>query len=52
MKSPLNYLSKYLHISVAEGDKPEEMKMTLYDTLNDMRDGKNSVGEATWYRDK
>ena len=48
----LNYLSKYLHISMAEGAKPEEMKMTLYDSLKDMRDGENSVGEATWYRDK
>src|SRR5438046_278515 len=48
----LNYLSKYLHISMAEGAKPKEMKMTLYDSLKDMRDGENSVGEATWYRDK
>lgn len=48
----LNYLTRFIHISTAEGDKPEEFKMTLYDSLKDMRDGGNSVGEATWYRDK
>ena len=48
----LNYLTKYLHISTGEGDKPDEMKMTLYDSRKDMEDGENSQGEATWYRDE
>jgi len=48
----LNYLTKYLHISTSEGDKPDEMKMTLYDSYKDMEDGENSQGEATWYRDE
>ena len=48
----LNYLTKFIHLSTAEGDKPDEMKMTLYDTRKDMEDGENSQGEATWYRDK
>ena len=51
-KGQLNYLTKFIHLSMAEGDKPEEMKATLYDSLKDMRDGQNSQGEATWYRDK
>ena len=51
-KGELNYLTKFLHISIADGDKPDEMKMTLYDSRKDMEDGKNSQGEATWYRDK
>lgn len=48
----LNYLTKYLHISTGEGDKPDEMKMTLYDSYKDMEDGENSQGEATWSRDE
>jgi hypothetical protein len=48
----LNYLTKFLHISIVEGDKPDEMKMTLYDSRKDMEAGVNSQGEATWYRDK
>lgn len=48
----LNYLTKYLHISFGDGDKTDEMKMTLYDSLKDMQDGANSQGEATWDRDK
>jgi hypothetical protein len=48
----LNYLTRFLHISVGEGDKPDEMKVTLYDSRKDMEDGENSQGEATWYRDK
>ena len=48
----LNYLTKFLHISMAEGDKKDEMKMTLYDSRKDLEDGQNSQGEATWYRDK
>ena len=45
-------LTKYLHVSTGEGDKPNEMKMTLYDSRKDMEDGENSQGEATWYRDE
>jgi hypothetical protein len=48
----LNYLTKYLHLSTGEGDKPDEMKMTLYDSRKDMEDGENSQGEATWSRDE
>lgn len=48
----LNYLTKFLHISMAEGDKSDEMKMTLYDSRKDLDAGENSQGEATWYRDK
>ena len=48
----LNYLTKFLHISIADGDKSDEMKMTLYDSRKDLEDGENSQGEATWYRDK
>lgn len=48
----LNYLTKFLHISIAEGDNSNEMKMTLYDSRKAMEDGENSQGEATWYRDK
>ena len=48
----LNYLTKYLHVSTGEGNKPDEMKMTLYDSRKDMEDGENSQGEATWYRDE
>jgi hypothetical protein len=48
----LNYLTKFLSLSMGEGEKPDEMKMTLYDSNKDMMDGANSQGEATWYRDK
>ncbi len=48
----LNYLTRFLHVSMGDGDKPDEMKMTLYDSRKDMEDGENSQGEATWYRDK
>ena len=51
-KGELNYLTKFLHISMAEGDKSDEMKMTLYDSRKDLEAGENSQGEATWYRDK
>jgi len=51
-RGKLNYLTRFIHISVAEGDKQDEMKATLYDSLKDMQDGQNSQGEATWYRDK
>jgi hypothetical protein len=48
----LNYLTKFLHVSFGEGEKTDEMKMTLYNSRKDMEDGENSQGEATWYRDK
>ncbi len=48
----LNYLTKFLHISMGEGDKSDEMKMTLYDSRKELDAGENSQGEATWYRDK
>jgi len=51
-KGQLNYLTKFLHVSFGEGDKSDEMKMTLYDSRKDLEAGENSQGEATWYRDK
>jgi len=51
-RGELNYLTKFLHISMAEGDKTDEMKMTLYDSRKDLEAAENSQGEATWYRDK
>ena len=48
----LNYLTKFLHISFGDGNKTNEMKMTLYNSRKDMEDGENSQGEATWDRDK
>ncbi len=47
----LNYFTKFLSLSMGEGEKPGEMKITLYDSYEDMFDGKNPQGEATWYRD-
>ena len=51
-ESEVNYLTKFLHVSLGEGDKSEEMKMTLYNSRKDMQAGENSQGEATWYRYK
>jgi hypothetical protein len=51
-RGELNYLTRFLHISMTEDDKSNEMKMTLYDSRKDLEDGENSQGEATWYRDK
>lgn len=48
----LNYLTRFLHVSMGAGDKPDEMKLALYDSRKDIEDGENSQGEATWYRDK
>ena len=48
----LNYLTKFLHISLGDGNKTDEMKMTLYNSRKDMEDGENAQGEATWDRDK
>ena len=48
----LNYLTKFLHISFGDGNKTDEMKMTLFNSRKDMEDGENSQGEATWDRDK
>lgn len=49
----LNYLTKFLHVSIGgEGDKVDQMKMTLYISRKELEAGANSQGEATWYRDK
>jgi hypothetical protein len=48
----LNYLTEFLHISFGDGEKTDQMKMTLYNSRKDMEDGENSQGEATWDRDK
>jgi hypothetical protein len=48
----LNYLTRFLQVSFGEGEKTDEMKITLYDSRKDMEAGENSQGEATWYRDK
>lgn len=49
----LNYLTRFLHVSIGgEGDKADEMKMTLYKSRKELEAGENSQGEATWYRDK
>ncbi|MDT4895584.1 MAG: hypothetical protein QOH25_661 [Acidobacteriota bacterium] len=50
-RGKLNYFTKFLSLSLGEGDKPGEMKITLYNSYEDMFDGKNPQGEATWYRD-
>src|SRR6267142_1128369 len=34
----LNYLTKFLHISFGDGNKTDEMKMTLYNSRKDMED--------------
>jgi hypothetical protein len=47
-KGKVNYFSKYLNL-VIEGD---EMKMTLYNSYQDMFDGQNPQGESTWSRDE
>lgn len=48
----LNYLTKFLHVSLGEGYKPGEMKIILYNSRKDLEAGENSQGEATWHRDK
>jgi hypothetical protein len=48
----LNYLARFLHVSFGEGDKTDQMKVTLYNSRKDMESGANSQGEAIWYRDK
>ena len=48
----LNYLTEFVHISFGEGEKTDQMKMTLYNSRKDMEGGVNSQGEATWDRDK
>jgi hypothetical protein len=47
-RGKLNYFTKFIALSLEN----DEMKMTLYDSYEDMFDGKNSQGESTWYRDK
>jgi len=39
----LNYLTKYLHVSTGEGDKPDEMKMTLYNSRKDLEEAKKNA---------
>lgn len=52
-EAELNHLTKFLHILVVgDGDKADEMKLTLYDSRKDLEAGENARGEATWYRDK
>ena len=51
-KGEINYLTKFISFSIGEGEKADEMKMTLYDTFKDMFDGVNSQGENTWFREK
>lgn len=48
----LHYLTKFLHVSLGEGEKSDEMKITLYDSRKDLEAAENSQGEATWHRDK
>jgi len=49
-EAKLNYLTRFLHISFGDGDKTDEMKMTLYDSRKNLEDGEDSQGEATWFR--
>ena len=51
-EAKLNYLTEFLHVSFGEGEKTDQMKVTLYDSRKDMENGENSQGEATWERDK
>jgi hypothetical protein len=48
----LNYLTRFLHASFGEGDKTDQMKLSLYNSRKDMEAGENSQGEATWHRDR
>jgi hypothetical protein len=48
----LNYLTRFLHVSFGEGERIDQMKVSLYSSRKDMEAGENSQGEATWYRDK
>jgi hypothetical protein len=47
-KGKVNYFSKYLSLTIDD----DEMKMVLYNSYEDMLDGKNPQGESTWSRDK
>ena len=44
----LNYFTKFLALEI----NGNEMKMTLYNSYQEMFDGKSSQGESTWDRDK
>lgn len=46
----INYFTKFLSLSV-DAEKKSEMKMTFYNSYQDMFDGNNSQGENNWYRD-
>jgi hypothetical protein len=47
-KGNINYFSKYMSLVI----NADEMKMTLYNSYQDMFDGKNPQGESTWSRDE
>ena len=47
-RDKLNYFTKFIALEI----KGDEMKMTLYNSYQDMFDGNNSQGESTWERDK
>jgi hypothetical protein len=46
-KEKVNYFSKFLSLSI-EG---EEMKMKMFNSLQDMKSDENPQGEVTWYRE-
>jgi len=48
----LNYLTRFLDVSFGEGDKRDQMRVTLYNSRKDMETGENSQGAAIWYRDR
>ena len=48
----LDYLTRFLHVSFGEGERTDQMKVSLYNSRKDMEAGENSQGEATWHRDK
>ena len=47
-RGKLNYFTKFLALEI----NGNEMKMTLYNSYQEMFDGKNPQGESTWDRDK
>jgi hypothetical protein len=46
-KGNINYFSKYMSLEISD----DEMKMTLYNSYQDMFDGKNPQGKSTWSRE-
>jgi hypothetical protein len=47
-RGKLNYFTRFIALEV----NGSEMKMTLYNSSQDMFDGNNLQGESTWERDK